>query len=252
MAKKCQTDIIPDTGNLTGHTVDKIHATADGWQKTSYPVKKEYLYSLNRINSNKMKFFSTAVLCVTVGCLSIFQSQAQSNSKSTFNNLLNKVVESRTGTFDISGRWTYQGAACSFESDNILKKTGGAVAANQLEKQFDEYLTKMGISEGAGEFTFNADSTYSAILGKAKLSGDYTLDESNKTITLSYLKGIAKIDASVVKSGNNLQLLFDADSILRLLKIISVTTNNNMLKAISSITDQYDGMLLGFDLQKQE
>lgn len=199
-----------------------------------------------------MKFLKTAVLCIAIGSLSIFQSYAQSDSKSKFNSFLNKVAESRTGTFDITGRWTYKGAACSFESGNILKKAGGAVASNQLEKQFDEYLSKLGITEGAGEFTFNADSTYSAILGKAKLNGDYTLDESNKTITLTYLKGMAKIDASVVKSGNSLQLLFDADSILRLLKIISVTTNNNTLKAVTAITDQYDGVQLGFDLQKQE
>lgn len=199
-----------------------------------------------------MNFFKTAVLCITVGYFSIFQSQAQSNSKSTFNNLLNKVVESRTGTIDITGRWTYQGAACSFESSNILKQAGGAVAANQLEKQFDEYLTKMGIREGAGEFTFNVDSTYAAILGKTKLNGDYTLDESNKTITLTYLRGVAKINASVVKSGNRLQLLFDADSLLRFLKIVSATTNNSTLKAVTAITDQYDGVLLGFDLQKQE
>lgn len=199
-----------------------------------------------------MKFFSTAVLCIAIGCLSIFQSQAQSDSRSILNGFLNKIVESSTGTFDITGRWTYKGAACSFKSDNILKKAGGAVASNQLEKQFDEYLSKLGITEGAGEFTFNADSTYSAILGKTRLSGDYALDKSNKTITLSYLKGMAKIDASIIKSGNSLQLLFDADSILRLLKIISTTTNSSALKTISAITDQYDGVQLGFDLQKQE
>lgn len=199
-----------------------------------------------------MNFFKTAVLCIAMGFLSIFQSYAQSDSKSKLNNFLNKVVESKAGTIDITGRWTYQGAACSFESSNILKQAGGAVAANQLEKQFDEYLTKLGVSEGAGEFTFNADSTYSAILGKARLSGDYTLDESSKTVTLTYLKGMGKIDASVAKSGNHLKLLFDADSILRLLKIVSVTTNNNTLKAITAITDTYDGVQLGFDLQKQE
>ena len=33
MAKKCQTDIIPNTGNLAGYTVDKIHAVAEGGQK---------------------------------------------------------------------------------------------------------------------------------------------------------------------------------------------------------------------------
>ncbi|SFK35497.1 protein of unknown function [Porphyromonadaceae bacterium KH3CP3RA] len=198
-----------------------------------------------------MKYVRTVILCITVGCLSFPQSQAQSNSKSILNNVLNKVVESNTGVGDITGRWLYQGAACNFKSSNILKQAGGAVAASQVEKQFDEYLTKLGIREGAGEFTFNADKTYSAILGKAKLNGDYTLDESSNTVTLTYLKGVAKINASVAKSDNHLKLLFDADNLLKLLKVVSSATNNSTLKAITAITDTYDGVQLGFDLQKQ-
>jgi hypothetical protein len=164
---------------------------------------------------------------------------------------LDKVVESNTGVRDIAGRWIYQGAACNFESDNILKQAGGAVAAGQVEKQADEYLAKLGIKKGAGEFTFNADKTYSAILGKTKLNGNYTLDESSNTVTLTYLKGAGRINASVVKSDNHLKLLFDADNLLKLLKTVSSATNNSTLKAITAITDAYEGVQLGFDLQKQ-
>lgn len=198
-----------------------------------------------------MKYVTTVILYITMGCLSFSQSQAQSNSKSILNNVLNKVVESNTGIGDITGRWMYQGSACNFESTNILKQAGGAVAASQVEKQFDEYLTKLGIREGTGEFTFNTDKTYSAILGKTKLNGNYTLDESSNTITLTYLKGVGKINASVAKSDNHLKLLFDADNLLKLLKVVSSATNNSTLKAITAITDTYDGVQLGFDLQKQ-
>ena len=198
-----------------------------------------------------MKLLTTAILCITVGCLSFSQSSAQSNSKSIISSVLNKVVASNTGIGDIDGNWIYQGAACHFESDNILKQAGGAVAANQVEREFDEYLSKVGIRKGAGAFIFNADKTYSATLGRTKLNGNYTIDESSKTITLTYLKGVAKINASVAKSGNHLNLLFDADNLLKLLKLVGSATNNTTLKAVTTFTNAYDGVQLGFDLQKK-
>jgi hypothetical protein len=197
-----------------------------------------------------MKFIKTIVVCIAVGCLSLSQLQAQSKSKSILNNVLNKVMESNTVS-DISGKWIYQGSACNFESSNILQRAGGAVAAAQVEKQFDEYLAKLGIRRGIGEFVFNADKTYSASLGKAKMNGEYSLDEAAGTITLTYLNGVGQIHASVAKSNNHLKLLFDADNLLKFLKAVSAKTNNSTLKAIVAITDTYDGLQLGIDLQKQ-
>lgn len=181
-----------------------------------------------------------------------FHSQAQSSSKSILNNILNKVTQSSdVKAEDLTGKWNYQGSACNFESSNILNKMGGTVAASQVENQFDNYLSKIGVKEGVGVFSFNSDHTYTADLGKVNLSGDYTLNESSKEITLTYLKGMAKVNGTVEKSGNNLKLLFDADNLLKLLKTASSVTDNSTLKAITSITDTYDGVQLGFDLQKE-
>lgn len=193
-----------------------------------------------------MKFVKTAILCLIVSGLSITQSQAQS----MFKDIFNKVTKSATVSKDITGRWTYQGSACSFKSDNILKQAGSVVAADQIEKQFDEYLSKVGIHKGVGEFIFNKDKSYKANLGKVKFNGNYTLNESATTITLTYME-MAKINASIERSGNSIKLLFDADSLLKLLKTVSSVSGNSTMKAISSIADAYDGVQLGFDLQKQ-
>lgn len=182
----------------------------------------------------------------------LFHVQAQSSSRSILNNIVNKVTQSSDiKVEDLTGTWNYQGSACNFESSNILNKVGGTVAASQVESQFDNYLSKIGVKKGVGEFTFNSDNTYTANLGKVNLNGDYTLNESSKEITLTYLKGAAKVNGTVEKSGNNLQLLFDADNLLKLLKTVSSVTDNSTLKVITTITDTYDGVQLGFDLQKQ-
>jgi len=46
------------------------------------------------------------------------------------------------------GTWNYKGTACKFETENLLKKAGGAVVATQVEKQFNEYCNKLGIKDG--------------------------------------------------------------------------------------------------------
>ncbi|HBX46714.1 DUF4923 family protein [Limibacterium fermenti] len=181
----------------------------------------------------------------------LFLTHAQSSGKSIINSVLNKVTQtSKVQPQDLTGEWNYQGSACHFESNNILKNMGGAVAAEQVENQFDNYLSKIGIGVGTCKFAFSNGNTYNANLGKMPLNGKYTVEEATKQITLTY-KGMAKIHGTVKKSGNNLQLLFDADNLLKLLKIASSMTNDSKLKAITTFTDMYDGLQLGFDLKKQ-
>lgn len=60
---------------------------------------------------------------------------------------IEKAVNAVTGksTADMTGTWSYTGSAIEFESDNLLQKAGGAVAATAAEKKLDEQLAKVGI-----------------------------------------------------------------------------------------------------------
>ena len=72
---------------------------------------------------------------------------------------IEKAVNAVTGksTADMTGTWSYTGSAIEFESDNLLQKAGGAVAATAAEKKLDEQLAKVGIKAGQMSFTFNAE-----------------------------------------------------------------------------------------------
>lgn len=50
---------------------------------------------------------------------------------------IEKAVNAVTGksTADMTGTWSYTGSAIEFESDNLLQKAGGAVAATAAEKE---------------------------------------------------------------------------------------------------------------------
>lgn len=178
--------------------------------------------------------------------------QAQS-LKELFNKEgISKVVDAVIGhktPVEMVGTWNYTSSAVEFESDNLLKKAGGAVAASAAETKMDEQLSKLGIKAGAMSFTFKADSTFTSTVGKRSLSGTYSYDAAAGKVNLKYLK-LLNMPAKLNYSANELELLFDADKLLKLLAFLGSKSNSTALKTVSSLANGYDGMLLGFELKK--
>ena len=107
-----------------------------------------------------------------------------STNTDVLGNLLSSLLGSSTtvSQSDLLGTWNYTGTDGVFESENLLAKAGGAVAASKIEEQLNTHLAKVGISKGACSYTFNKDNTYTATIGKRTISGTYTLDSSKKTV----------------------------------------------------------------------
>lgn len=179
-------------------------------------------------------------------------AQEKVEQKNMLQQVWSVVTNSSLSDKDLMGDWGYKGTACTFETENLLKKAGGAVVAAQVEKTFNEYCTKIGISEGKCDFTFREDSTYTAKLGLLKLSGKFRLDEEKKILFMSYLRGLGNMTANVHRSRSGLKLLFDADSFLQMMKTVSMFTKNNSVEILAAMADLYDGMLLGFDLEMKK
>jgi len=175
-----------------------------------------------------------------------------STSTSLLGSLLSNVLGSSSTLTQSSlvGTWKYTGASCVFESENLLAKAGGAVASNQIESKINTQLAKVGIKEGTCSFTFNSDGTYSATIGTRSISGNYTLDSSNKTIKMTYLGGLGSMTPHVSKTGSNLSLLIESDKLLTLLKGASALSGSSSLSTISSLLGNYDGLYLGLQLSK--
>ncbi len=165
---------------------------------------------------------------------------------------ISKVVNAVTGhteTVDMTGTWRYTGSAIEFESENLLKKAGGTVAASAAEQKLDEQLAKVGIKEGQLSFTFNADSTFVSTLGKRKLNGTYSYDAGTQMLHLRYMK-LIPMNAKVNYTTQQMDLLFEADKLLKLITFLSSKSSSATLKAISSLADSYDGMMLGYELKR--
>lgn len=155
----------------------------------------------------------------------------------------------------ILGTWTYVNPSVSLDGDNALKNVAGSLATSELEKKLKETCAKVGIVEGMFSYTFNADSTFRCNLKGKSLSGTYSLDTNANTVTLNFgsksgkLK-LLKMNASVVLMGDQLSLLFDADKLLDFISKLSSLSGSTTLQSITKLTDQYDGVKLGFELKK--
>ena len=182
-----------------------------------------------------------------------FTSQAQSLKDLLNRENIEKIAGAISGqnTASLEGTWTYTGAAIEFESDNLLSKAGGTVAANAAEKKLDEQLSKIGFTEGKLVFTFNADSTFTMQFGNKDIHGSYSYDDAEKRINLKLLKLIG-LNAKVNCTSVNMELLFNFDKLLNLITVLTNAGKSNTLQAISSLAENYDGMMMGFAFRKEE
>ncbi|MBR4297576.1 MAG: DUF4923 family protein [Bacteroidaceae bacterium] len=166
-------------------------------------------------------------------------------------NLLGALTGGSTVTQnDLLGTWKYKGADCVFKTENLLMKAGGEVAATQVETKVNEYLTKFGLTGSQFEFTFNKDNTYSANIKGRALQGTYSFDAESKKVTLTYLNGLGTISPQVAKNGNTISLLYEADALMNFLTKVSAASNNATISTLSNLLKSYDGMLIGWELQK--
>ena len=151
---------------------------------------------------------------------------------------------------DLQGTWTYRKADCVFETQNLLLKAGGEMAAAKIESQLENQLGKVGITPGARSLTYNSDGTYVATIGQYNLTGNYTLNTKSNTLTMTYLAGIGRISPKVVKTGASISLLFEGDKLLSMVQKVGKLTSNSTVNSLSSLINSYDGMLVGMQLSK--
>ena len=170
--------------------------------------------------------------------------------KSILTGVAKEVVGDKiTTASSIVGTWNYIAPECKFESDDLLAKAGGEVASKKVEDQMQSVYDKIGLN--GCQFTFNEDGSYSYTLKNRTVKGTYTFDDTEKSITMSTKLGI-KQTAYVTVAGNNMSLVFNTDKLMSALKTITGAASkvNDTASSINSLISTYDGLRLGFELEK--
>ena len=193
----------------------------------------------------------SGLLLVAAALLCATDAQAQSLkdlfNKENIEKVVNAVTDKNTASME--GTWTYTGSALAFESDNLLQQAGGAVAASAVEKKLDDFLQRIGIQPGQMSFTFAADSTFQTTIKGKTMKGTYSYDQSTKKAQLKFSK-LLNINTTVNCTSQQMELLFPSDRLLDLLTFLASKSNNATLQSIGSLAESYDGMMLGFTLEK--
>ena len=204
------------------------------------------------------KIYMVALLAGSMSMMAQ-SSEAQILKNILSNSTVKDVITSVTGgqkvtVSNLEGTWTYSSPAVSLKSDNVLTSAAGSVATAQVEKKLSSSFKKLGITADGFGYTFNSDSTFTTTYKGRSYSGNYSVDQENKTVTLNYTLlstiQLASMKANVELLGSDMSLLFDADKLLNFLTKVTALTNNSTLNTISKLSEQYDGMQIGFKRQK--
>lgn len=186
-------------------------------------------------------------------------AQAQSFLDFLKSDSVKDVVENVTGgqnitVSNIAGTWNYVKPAVKLEGDNVLNNATGTLAATQMENTLNKYCSKVGITADAFSYTFNKDNTFSCNIKGRSLRGTYSIDSNSKTVTLNFsiigTINLGTMEAQASLLGKSLSLLFNADKLLEFFSKVATSTNNSALNIIGSASKSYEGMLLGFELEK--
>ena len=177
-------------------------------------------------------------------------NSSSSAGSSIINGILNNVIGS--GTFSkqdlCAHTWKYSKPGCAFTSENLLAKAGGEIAANKVEEKLSEYYSKFGFSGSNTYFTFNTDGTFTSKIDGKSWKGNYTFDEKTHAIQMKGL--LLSMSGYATKTTNGISLLFDQKKLLNLIKTIGSLKGNSTLSALGTIANNYDGMRVGFEMNK--
>ena len=184
-------------------------------------------------------------------CAVAVQADAQS-LKDILSGAVKQVVGDKATTeTSLIGTWAYVGPDCQLKGDDLLKNIGGDAAGVEVEKKMVSIYEKSGLN--TIQYTFNEDKTCSYTIKGKKVEGTYVFDPEAKTITIQAGRLKVKTVAHVVTLGSNMSFVFDANKIFSVVKTITGATSslNASASAINKLLEEFDGMMIGFELKKQ-
>jgi hypothetical protein len=183
-------------------------------------------------------------------------SQSTASGLSSLLSTLGQTVQNATATTsfsldDLVGTWKYSSPAVSFDSSDVLKNIGGAAASTQIENKLATYYKKLYLTN----VTLTVDSSYNFTmkLKWGSLNGTIAKnDDGTLTFNFSALGAYSygAINSRATKSGNTLNLTFDAEKLMAMIQAVANYTNNTTLNTATSLLSSYDGIYVGFKLKK--
>jgi len=152
---------------------------------------------------------------------------------------------------DLVGTWEYSSPAVTFQSDDALKKIGGAGAAGVVESKLEPYYDKFGLNQVV--LTVETDHTFTMKVRFASLQGTIEKDDEGMlefTFSAFGKVKLGTVKACATKSMNMLNITFDAQRLISILDKVASVAKVSSLSTLSQLLASYDGIYMGFKLKQ--
>lgn len=149
----------------------------------------------------------------------------------------------------ISGTWKYNGPSVAVSGRNLMAGIAKPLAKGKLKKKLKKAYKTAGLDRVRPEFSFSPDGTCAIQVMGAKLKGTYNYNPDLEAISIKW-HGLP-LNANLRREGNKkLHLTFEADRLLSLLSLMGRFSDSKSIKAISDLLDNYEDVMVGFELKK--
>lgn len=198
----------------------------------------------------KMKILAVAFAgLMAMGCGSMGQALGSVSKGNGIVDAITSVIGlDKVTAKNLVGTWKYNSPGCAFTSENLLAKAGGEVAAAQIEEKLLPYYQQVGLSSTNTYIAFNEDGTFTSKIAGTTFNGKYTFDEATQQVKLQGL--LLSINCYTKKATGGISILFEAKKLLTLLQTMSKLSGNANLQTIGELSQNYDGVRIGFDMKK--
>ena len=210
------------------------------------------------------KQWPAAVLAISLVCMGGMAVQAapqkditgsimgilgNNNKAKTAGNVLNSVL----GTDKVTERnliatWTYDEPGVAFTSNNVLAKAGGELAAAQAKDKLKSYFQQAGIQQSNTQFTFTNDKKFKGKLYGQSFNGTWTFNSKTQQVVLKTM--LLTVPVYVKKTATGMSFLFESQKQLALAQKVEKLSGNEALQTLGTLSQNYDGIRMGFDMKK--
>lgn len=155
---------------------------------------------------------------------------------------------------DLVGNWQYSSPAVAFQSNDIMKKAGGAAAAQIIENKIAPYYNKVGLRNLSA--TFMPDGTFAFRFHGITLEGAYEKNPENPNggefiFTFQAVKNvpIVAMRVNAERLGNRIALTVDGSDMVKIINKAAELSGQPTIQAAASLLNSYDGVNFGFYFQ---
>ncbi len=173
---------------------------------------------------------------------------AATNTGTLTNILYNVIGGTKLTQEEVIGTWKYNSPGCAFTSEKLLAKAGGEIIATEVKEKLMPTYNSLGVSSSNTYFTFKEDKTFTAKVDGKSLSGTYEYDASSGSIFLKTL--LLNMNGYLARSANGMSLTFESKKLISVMQVLGAMSGNSTLSAVSEIAGNYDGIRLGFDMNR--